>query len=230
MPYSSKSHLINAKIISIGARSSPLSQAQIQEVLAELRIYHPGVQFQIELISTSGDLDQKSSLRTMEKSDFFTKEIDAAVLSGRCRIGIHSAKDLPEPIPQGLSVICLTKGIDPSDSLVLRSGETWDTLPSGAIIATSSVRREEVIKSLRSDLRFIDLRGTIHQRLDKLLTGESDGVVVAEAALIRLKLTHLNRIKLPGATVPGQGQLAIVSRSEDVEMTQMFSCMHKGPK
>jgi hydroxymethylbilane synthase len=147
------------------------------------------------------------------------------LLKGECRLGIHSAKDLPFPLPSGLAVICLTKGIDSSDSLVLRPGETLEGLPKGAVIATSSVRREQTVLQLRQDLSFIDLRGTIGQRLAKLDQGEADGVVVAEAALIRLGLTHLNRIRLPGETVEGQGQLAIVARAEDEEMSSLFACM-----
>lgn len=215
----------NSLKIVIGARSSPLSKVQVQEVLQELKNYYPHIEFDPFYTTTVGDRDQQTSLRTLDRTDFFTKDIDQLLLSGQCRLGIHSAKDLPFPIPEGLKLICLTKGIDPSDSLVLRDGETLDSLPSGAVIATSSVRREETVKQLRSDLSFKDLRGTIGQRLSQLEQGEADGVVVAEAALIRLGLTHLNRVRLPGTTVEGQGQLAIIARSDDQEMETLFSCM-----
>jgi hydroxymethylbilane synthase len=211
--------------ITIGARSSPLSKAQVQEVLQEIRSHYPFVEFEPIYVKTTGDQDLKTSLRTLDRTDFFTKEIDQMLLKGECRLGIHSAKDLPFPLPSGLAVICLTKGIDSSDSLVLRPGETLEGLPKGAVIATSSVRREQTVLQLRQDLSFIDLRGTIGQRLAKLDQGEADGVVVAEAALIRLGLTHLNRIRLPGETVEGQGQLAIVARAEDEEMSSLFACM-----
>jgi hydroxymethylbilane synthase len=161
----------------------------------------------------------------LEKTNFFTKEVDELVLSGQCQIGIHSAKDLPDPLPNGLSLICLTKGVDPADVLVLREGETLLTLPLGAKIATSSKRREDEVFKMRPDLIFCDLRGPIQERLTVLNDGRADGVVVAEAALIRLGLTHLNRIRLPGTTVPGQGQLAILAKSDDTEMAHLFSCM-----
>ncbi len=205
--------------IKAGARSSPLSRAQVEEVLAEM----PSLELEMVWMATSGDLDKKTSLRSLGKTDFFTKELDEMLLKGMIRIAVHSAKDLPEPIPEGLALAAITKGVDARDSLVLREGETLGSLRRGAIIATSSERREEMVRSLRGDLQFVDLRGTIGERLAKLGRGEADGVVVAEAALIRLKLTHLNRIFIPGETVPMQGRLAILARSDDGEMLEFFS-------
>ncbi len=229
MLYSDERGLHSLLTISVGARASPLSQVQVQEVLLELQQYHPFIHFDIHYILTSGDKDQNTSLRTLNKTDFFTKEIDEMILQGQCRLGIHSAKDLPAPLPQGLSLVCLTKGVDSSDVIVLASGQTLERLPSGALIATSSTRREEIVKKLRSDLSFCDLRGTIEQRLDKLELGEVSGVVVAEAALIRLGLTHLNRIRLPGETAEGQGQLAILAKKGDTDIYLLFACMDIRP-
>jgi hydroxymethylbilane synthase len=198
---------------------------QVQELQTELQKHHPHVQFEVHEVSTVGDRDQATSLRSMGRTDFFTRDIDEGVLSGRFQIGIHSAKDLPEPLPTDLTIFCLTKGIDPSDSLVLSPGKTLNSLPQGALIATSSLRREEAVRTLRPDLSFCDLRGTIKQRLAKLATGEVHGVVVAEAALIRLKLTHLNRMRLPGETVKGQGQLAVVGKESDDALKALFQCL-----
>jgi len=212
-------------ILEVGARSSPLSKAQVQEIYAALQKYQPHIGFDIHYLSTIGDRDQATSLRTLDRTDFFTKDIDAWVLQERGRLGIHSAKDLPVPLTMGLSLFCLTQGVDAADSLLLRRHETLQSLPSGARIATSSLRREEMVKQLRADLNFYDIRGTIEQRIAKLETGEMDGVVVAEAALIRLGLTHLNRIRLPGITAEGQGQLAVVGREEDLEIRALFACL-----
>lgn len=211
--------------IKVGARASPLALAQCEEVLSALKVHHPHVVFDLQKVQTIGDKDKQTSLRTLSKTDFFTKEIDAMLLRGECRIGVHSAKDLPEPIPEGLSIVALTRGVDPADALVMRPGELFSTLKKGAIIATSSERREMVVRCLRPDLRFMDLRGTIGERLEKLNSGEADGVVVAEAALIRLGLTSLNRIILPGETTAHQGQLAIVARQGDLEMASLFACL-----
>lgn len=212
--------------IKVGARQSPLSRVQLQEVHQELISFHPHIEFHPHLVMTTGDIDKKTSLRDLGSSDFFTKELDEMVLSGKCQVAIHSAKDLPHPLPKGLSIVALTAGIDPSDSLVLREGEDFYKLPSGATIATSSRRREECVKELRKDLSFVDLRGTIGERLDVLFNRKADGVVIAEAALIRLALTHLNRMKLPGITAQFQGRLAVVAREGDVAMKELFSCIH----
>ncbi len=209
--------------IKVAARNSPLSQAQVLEVLEELRQKGKAIEFDVVLYETQGDKDKATSLRTLGKTDFFTREIDQMILKGVCRLAIHSAKDLPEPLPEGLQLIALTQGLDPSDSLVMRPGMTLEHLPKGAKIATSSFRREERMRELRSDLTIVDIRGTIGERLAKLERGEIDGVVVAEAALLRLKLTTLNRIRLGGETVPLQGRLALVAREGDHELIQLLN-------
>lgn len=207
------------------ARSSPLSRVQVAEVQAELALFHPDIELKPYFVETSGDIDKQKSLRGMEKTDFFTKEVDELLLQGTCLAAVHSAKDLPENLPAGLVIAALTKGLDASDALVLRPGETLASLPWGAKVATSSLRREMVVRGLRPDLQVIDLRGTIGERLAKLDSGEADAVVVAEAALIRLGLTHLNRCQLPGETVPGQGKLAIVVREADSFLKELFMCL-----
>lgn len=199
--------------ISVGARASLLSQAQVKEVI-EL---FPSIVFHLILIDTSGDKDQIRSLKTLEKSDFFTKEIDQMLLKGECRIAIHSAKDLPEPLPEGLKMIALTEGVDNGDALLFNR-----PLPDGALIGTSCERREQAVKAYRSDLRCIDIRGTIEKRLKLLDSNQIDGLVVAEAALIRLNLLSRNRIRLKGETAPLQGKLAILARVDDQEMEALF--------
>jgi hydroxymethylbilane synthase len=211
--------------LSVGARPSPLSRVQVKEILEALQEHHPHIGFDIHYMSTVGDRDRDTSLRTLGRTDFFTKDIDEWVLEVPNRLGIHSAKDLPSSLAAGLTLFCLTQGVDSSDSLVLRPHETLSSLIAGARIATSSLRREEVVRQLRDDLSFCDLRGTIEERLSKLETGEADGVVIAEAALIRLRLTHLNRVRLPGPTVEGQGQLAVVGRQEDQDIKELFACL-----
>lgn len=191
-----------------GARDSPLSRAQFEELqsLIELKL-------QPVFIKTTGDLDRITSLRNLDRTDFFTKELDEMLLRGEIRLAVHSAKDLPHPIPKGLAVIAITKGIDDRDALVMGDREP-------KLVATSSIRREEAVRELYPDATFMDIRGTIHERLEKLTSGQVDGVVIAEAALIRLKLTHLKRVYLPGA--PLQGKLAVVARADDIEMRSTF--------
>lgn len=212
-------------LLSASARSSPLSRVQVVEIEKELQTYYPEVHFETTFITTIGDRDQKTSLRSLEKTDFFTKDIDQSLQKGYSRLGIHSAKDLPDPIPKGLTIAAVTRGIDNSDSLVLPGGATLESLKPGAIIATSSERREDIVRQLREDLQFTDIRGTINQRLEIMNSGMVQGIVIAEAALIRLGLTHLNRVKLPGETTPGQGQLAVVAREDDHEVIDLLSCI-----
>lgn len=203
-------------LIKVGARSSKLSQAQAEEVLQELSQHH-AVQFEPVWIDTTGDKDKKTSLRHLEKTDFFTREIDEQQLRGDFRIAIHSAKDLPDPIPAGLKMVALTKGVDPSDVLVHNH-----ELQQGAKIGTSSTRREAMLRQWRPDFQCVDIRGTIQERLALLDTGQVDGVVMAKAALIRLRLIDRQWIQLDGDTAPLQGQLAVIAREEDTEMANIF--------
>jgi hydroxymethylbilane synthase len=213
-----------AKItISVGARDSLLSRKQVVEIAREIALFHPAITFEPYWIKTTGDFDQKTSLRTMEHSDFFTKEIDDMQLMGCFRLSIHSAKDLPCSLRSGLSIAALTKGQDPSDSLVLPERMTLKDLGASPRVATSSLRREAIITSLLPNARLVDIRGTIEKRLEKLASREIDALVVAEAALIRLELTFLNRMRLEGPVAKYQGQLAVVARSDDKEMFEIFS-------
>lgn len=204
--------------LKIGARDSLLSRKQVEEVFSELDCPYEPVWFK-----TIGDLDKEQSLRLLDKTDFFTRELDQALLCGQVRVTLHSAKDLPEPLPKGIELVALTKGLDPSDSLVLRENET---LREGMVIGTSSLRREEMVSQLQEGLEFVDIRGTIRERLDRLYERKVDGVVIAEAALIRLGLYDLNRIHLEGETVPLQGKLAVLARTGDREMIELFSKVH----
>src|SRR5437660_354876 len=113
-----------SKSIVVAARASPLSRAQVEEVQQALRLFHPNITFQTKWLETTGDKDLTTSLRDLPQDNFFTKEIDEMLLSGACQIAIHSAKDLPDPLPKGLKRIALTKGVDPRDALVLKQGET----------------------------------------------------------------------------------------------------------
>lgn len=210
--------------LKIGTRSSPLALAQVEEVKKELCQYFPELIFTLQPFMTMGDIDLSTSLKALEKSDFFTKEIDQALLSHQIDIAIHSAKDLPDPLPNGLSIYAITKGVDSRDSLVLHSPETLMSLKSCARIGCSSVRREKHLLELRPDLEMVDIRGTIHQRLKKWEDGDLDGVVIAEAALIRLNLTYLHREILSISTAPLQGKLAIVGR-ENNPIKQLFSVL-----
>lgn len=204
-------------MIKLAARESKLSRAQVLEVMQ-----HIPIEYTVEWMKTFGDKDKKTSLRSLDKSsDFFTRELDEYLLERKCDAVIHSAKDLPFPLREGIVLVALTKGIDSSDALVFRERDHLETLRTGAVIATSSARREEAVKELRDDFRFTDIRGTIEERLEQLYMGKVDGVVIAEAALIRLGLNP-TRVRLPGETAALQGKLAVVAREHDEEVAKIF--------
>jgi hydroxymethylbilane synthase len=208
--------------LQIGARGSALSQKQAWEVLGELKKFHPEVDFIPFWIKTTGDADRTTSLRSLDKTNFFTKEIDEMQLAGHFRISIHSAKDLPEPLDPGLCVACLTKGQDPKDVLVLRKGHNTE---GKTVVATSSLRREEEVKKILPHAEIVDIRGTIEERLAAIEQKTVDGVVIAKAALIRLGITPEYEIELSGPVALYQGQLAVVARRDDIEMKNLFSCL-----
>jgi len=181
-------------------------------------------------MKTIGDLQRTVSLMGMDKTNFFTKELDEWILAGKADVAVHSAKDLPEPLPEGLAIYALTKGLDPSDSLVLQENKSVQTLPIGAKIGTSSQRRIETLRGLREDFIPVDIRGSILERLSLLEKGDLDGVIVAEAALMRLRLTHLHRILLSGDVPLMQGRLAIVGKKNNLFLQEIFESIHYGDK
>ncbi len=208
--------------VSVGLRDSKLSKKQLEEVIQAMKIHQIDVILEPIYLKTLGDRHLGVSLRSLDKTDFFTRDIDELQLKGGCRISLHSAKDLPSPIPKNLKLIVLTKGIDRSDVLVFRNNESLKTLKKKARIGSSSKRRDKVIHLLRPDLLCVDIRGTVEKRLEMLLNREIDALVVAKAALIRLRLTHYHHRVLPGKPAPLQGQLAILAREEDEIMEKLF--------
>ncbi|MGH2639615.1 MAG: hydroxymethylbilane synthase [Rhabdochlamydiaceae bacterium] len=209
--------------ISVGARASCLSRAQVDEVYQEIARHFSHIRFHPIWVITKGDRDKTTSLKTLEKTNFFTDEIDMRQLKGEFRISIHSAKDLPDPLHPDLEIVAFTKGMDPSDSLVVREFP----IQFGSRIGTSSHRREAFLKNWRHDLECIDIRGTIDERLKLLDDRVVDGVVVAEAALIRLKLTDRPRLHLDIDTAQMQGRLAVIARKNDHEIRQLFEKIHR---
>ena len=192
----------------------------------ELHAHHPGVYLDPVWAESPGDRDRISSLKALGKSDFFTRDLDQMLLQGAIRIAIHSAKDLPNPSPGGLPIVAVTKGSESRDRLAFRQEDSLASLPKEAKIGASSDRREAIVKSLRKDLQCIELRGTIGDRIRAVEMGHVDGAIIAEAALIRLGMTQINRMILDGQTAPLQGRLAVLACSNDDEMGRLFRAIH----
>lgn len=213
--------------IRIAARSSPLSRAQVAEFIQGYGHFFSEGFAEPLLVETYGDRDLFISLRSPGYSDLFTKEVDQLVIDGAADLAIHSAKDCPEILDPALELYLRTPSIHPLDALVMKEGFTLKTLPHRCTILASSAHREENILRLRPDAIVRDVRGTIEQRLSYLRDQEIDGVVIAEAALIRLKLTHLNRLLMMSQAHPLQGQLALIGRKDNTALKRIFLKIEK---
>lgn len=171
-----------ADILRVGTRPSPLAIKQAQEIEKLI----PDVKFEIIPIFTKGDKDKTTPLPLVLEEDFFTQEIEQALLEGKIDAAIHSAKDLEEKIPDGLKIIAVTKSISPYEALVSNKGYKLINLPAGSRVGTSSLKRKEALLKFRPDLVVEDIRGNINERLDQLDQGKFDAIIMAYAALIRL--------------------------------------------
>ena len=203
------------------SRQSKLALLQVEEVMR----HFPQVAYKLIKTDSFGDRHKEVSL--MDKSvatDFFTRELDSALLDGRADIAIHSAKDLPYPLPAGIKVIALTESADKSDSLVTRDGKTLAELPAHSRVGTSSALRKSELLALRSDIDVVSIRGSIEERITQVDNGSIDALIVASCALERLALSHRASERLPFATHPLQGNLAITASSDVSDAIEsMFS-------
>ncbi len=208
----------------IGARSSPLSLAQAEEVAAPLRKRFPDLRFEVVTLSTAGDRDRKSSLVSLGRGAF-VKEIEVALLEGRIDVAVHSAKDVPSDLPEGLTLAGTVPRRDPRDVLVDRWSLPLDELPPGARLGTSSPRRTAQIKARRPDIEMTPIRGNVGTRLEKARGPDYDGVVLAAAGLARLdRLDEVAEYLPIDVCTPdvGQGTLAVEVREEDRELMEML--------
>jgi len=190
----------------------------------------PELKFKVAPIKTKGDKDKLTPLSLKENSDFFTFEIEQALLNKKIDIAIHSAKDLEENIPQDLIIACMTKSISKLDSLVSRENFTLETLPTGSIVGTSSRKRKLAIFNYRKDLSTLDIRGDINERLFQLDKGYFDAIIVAHAALLRLG--YKNRVsQIISSDIiqphPLQGRLAVQVRKDRKDLRKIFRRIHE---
>ncbi len=211
--------------IAIGARGSPLSLAQTGHVRDALAAAHPDRGFEITPIVTTGDRIQDRSLTEAGGKGLFTKELDEAMLAGRIRLAIHSMKDLPTLLPDGIVLAAVPPREDPRDALIhLGEGASLDDLPDGTHIGTASLRRQAQLLSRRPGFRVSMLRGNVETRLRRVAQGDFDATLLAYAGLRRLGLeAHARGLLDPWRTPPacGQGALAITARADDDEALQL---------
>lgn len=212
------------KTIRVGTRGSRLAVAQTELALGALRNSHPGANFEVVTISTRGDVD-KRPLFTMDAKGIFEKEVNEAVKSGDVDFAVHSLKDVPSDLSPELVVACIPKRASPNDVLVNDKGRKLKELQEGSLVGTSSLRRAVQLMKARPDLKIKPIRGNVETRVKKVISGEYDAVVLAEAGLTRIGMKDVivERFKVDEfVPAPGQGAIAIVCRRDDVKTAQML--------
>lgn len=219
------------RLLIVGTRGSRLALTQTEMVLAALRSARPDIRIRIERITTRGDVLQDVPLTLLGGQGVFVDAIEQALRDERIDLAVHSAKDLPSTIGNGLTIAAWLQRADPRDVLVSRAG-SLEELPGGARIGTSSLRRSCQLLAARPDLTIADLRGNVDTRLRKLDAGGYDAIVLAAAGLLRLGLAaHVTqwldpRVMLPA---PGQGALAVEARSTDGGVRDVVAPLRHAP-
>jgi hydroxymethylbilane synthase len=221
-------------VIRIGSRGSPLALAQARQFRETLKAAHglPDERVTVEVIRTSGDMIQDRPLSEAGGKGLFTKEIEQALLAGRIDFAVHSAKDMPTLLPEGLVIAgCLARE-DPRDAFISRKVRTFADLKEGATLGTSSLRRQAMAKRLRPDLKIVPLRGNVETRLRKLEDGVADATLLALAGLKRLGLAGQAAAVLDTddfLPAVGQGAIAIETREDDGNARALFEKISHAP-
>jgi len=209
---------MTTQTIRIATRKSALALWQAEYVKAQLEHFHPSIIVELVPMTTKGDIILDTPLAKVGGKGLFVKELEVAMLEDRADIAVHSMKDVPVEFPQGLGLEVICPREDPRDAFVSNKIASLAELPEGAIVGTSSLRRQCQIKALRPDLDIRDLRGNVNTRLRKLDEGEYDAIILAAAGLIRLEMPERIREYIaPEVMLPanGQGAVGIECRNND---------------
>jgi len=217
------------RTIRIGSRASQLALTQANYILGALQERFPQVQYEIIKIQTKGDQILDKTLDKIGGKGLFVKEIQAALLEKEIDLAVHSMKDMPAFTLEALKLAAIPKREDPRDVLVTKGRYTLETLPEGAVIGSSSLRRQAQLLKLRPDLNIVPIRGNVGSRIDKIETQQLHGIILAAAGLNRLGLNETIDDYLPLEDfVPavGQGALGCEIRTEDTELDQMLQTIN----
>ncbi|GAA6205731.1 MULTISPECIES: hydroxymethylbilane synthase [Thalassotalea] len=204
--------------VRIATRKSALALWQAEYVKAKLEHFHPDIQVELVPMTTKGDVILDTPLAKVGGKGLFVKELEVAMLENRADIAVHSMKDVPVEFPDGLGLEVICPREDPRDAFISNTINSFDELPQGAIVGTSSLRRQCQIKALRPDLDIRDLRGNVNTRLAKLDKGDYDAIILAAAGMIRLKMPErIQEFIEPEVMLPanGQGAVGIECRTND---------------
>ncbi|HWK54389.1 MAG TPA: hydroxymethylbilane synthase [Hyphomicrobiales bacterium] len=223
---------MSSATLRIATRESPLALWQANHVKQALEAVHPGLTVSLVPMTTRGDQILDSPLSRIGGKGLFIKELEVAMLDGRADIAVHSMKDVPMEFPEGLGLAAICEREDCRDAFVSNHHDSLQALPQGAVVGSSSLRRQCQLRFLRPDLQIRDLRGNVGTRLRKLDGGEYDAIILAGAGLIRLGL--LERIReflAPEISLPagGQGAVGVECRLEDAATLQLLAPLHHEP-
>ena len=215
--------------IIIGTRSSKLALWQADYVMECLQKKYPELHVEKKLMTTKGDKILDAPLAKIGGKGLFTKELEQDMLAGGIDIAVHSLKDMPTEVPDGLIITAITKRYDPGDAFVSNKVKSLAELPQGAVVGTSSLRRKAQLLHARPDLVVKDLRGNVNTRLRKLDAGEYDAAILAVAGLRRLGFGGRITEVLPKSMIlpaVGQGALAIEAREDDAETRELVAFLN----
>jgi len=215
--------------IRIATRKSPLAMWQAEHVAAELQRAHPDLQVELLGMSTQGDKILDTPLAKIGGKGLFIKELEQGLLSGDADIAVHSMKDVPVELPEGLHLAVIMQREDPRDAFVSNRYRNLEELPEGACVGTSSLRRQSQLAERRPDLRITSLRGNVNTRLRKLDEGEYDAIILASAGLKRLGFQErITAFIGPEQSLPaiGQGAVGIECRVDDAHTNALIAPLH----
>ncbi len=223
--------------IRIGTRGSPLARAQAEEVRKHLARAHPALAgpdaVEVKIITTTGDRVGERPLAEIGGKGLFTKEIDEALLAGAIDVAVHSMKDVPTWLPEGLVIACLLPREDPRDVLLANGAATVSALAPGAVVGTASLRRKAQLLMRRPDLEVVPLRGNVETRLRKLAAGEVDATLLALAGLRRLGIDEQSGGAPldPSEMLPAvaQGAIGLECRAADARVRDLLAPLDHAP-
>ncbi|QCF27367.1 hydroxymethylbilane synthase [Hydrocarboniclastica marina] len=216
----------------IATRKSALALWQAEYIKSELERLHTGLHVQLLGLSTRGDKILDVPLAKIGGKALFVKELEDALLDGRADLAVHSMKDVPMELPDGLGLSAICERADPTDAFVSNDYASVDDLPQGAVIGSASMRRQCQLKAYRPDLDIRTLRGNVNTRLSKLDAREYDAIILATSGLRRLGFDSRIRYELPDQLclpAVGQGALGIECRSDDTELAELLAPLNHAP-
>ncbi len=220
---------MSEQIIRIATRKSPLAMWQAEHVAAALRNAHPDLTVEIQGMSTQGDKILDTPLAKIGGKGLFVKELEQGMLEGTADIAVHSMKDVPVELPDGLHLPIIMQREDPRDAFVSNDYASLEDLPQGAKVGTSSLRRQCQLSDRRPDLEILPLRGNVNTRLRKLDEGQYDAIILASAGLIRLDFAQRIRSHISTEdSLPaiGQGAVGIECRIDDERVNALLKPLH----